>query len=105
PAVLWVGGWFDAEDLAGPLKLFYAVEANGASAPDTLIMGPWLHGGWSRDDGDKLGNLRFGSKTGEFYREHIELPFFVSNLKGKGDGLKQTPEASVPKAWLFETGR
>jgi uncharacterized protein len=105
PAVLWVGGWFDAEDLAGPLKLFRATEANGASAPNTLIMGPWRHGGWSRGDGDKLGNLAFGSKTGDFYREHIELPFFVYNLKGKGDGLKPAPGSSVPKAWLFETGR
>jgi putative CocE/NonD family hydrolase len=105
PAVLWVGGWFDAEDLAGPLKLFRATLANGASAPNTLIMGPWRHGGWSRGDGDKLGNLAFGSKTGDFYREHIELPFFVYNLKGKGDGLKPAPGSAVPKAWLFETGR
>ena len=29
PAVLFVGGWFDAEDLAGPLKLFHALEENG----------------------------------------------------------------------------
>src|SRR5262249_27934998 len=104
PAVLWVGGWFDAEDLAGPLKLFRAVEADGVAPANTLIMGPWRHGGWARGDGDKLGNLSFGSKTGEFYREHIELPFFVYNLKGKGDGLKPAPNASVPKAWLFATG-
>ena len=104
-AVLWVGGWFDAEDLAGPLKLFRATEANGASAANTLIMGPWRHGGWSRGDGDKLGNLSFNSKTGEFYREQIELPFFVYNLKGKGDGLKQAGAGAAPKAWLFETGR
>jgi len=47
PAVMWVGGWFDAEDLAGPLKLFNALEKNGAIAPDTLVMGPWRHGGWA----------------------------------------------------------
>ena len=105
PAVLWVGGWFDAEDLAGPLKLFYASEASGPAAANTLVMGPWPHGGWSRLDGDKLGNLNFASKTGEFYREHIELPFFIQNLKGKGDGLKASANATPPKAWLFETGR
>jgi putative CocE/NonD family hydrolase len=104
PAVLWVGGWFDAEDLAGPLKLFYANEKSGPAAPQTLIMGPWPHGGWSRGDGDKLGNLNFSSKTGEFFREHIELPFFMANLKTKGNGLKETADASVPKAWVFETG-
>ena len=105
PAVLWVGGWFDAEDLSGPLKLFRAMEAGGASSPATLVMGPWPHGGWSRGDGDKLGNLDFASKTGEFYRQHIELPFFVQNLKSKGDGLKVTANGTIPKAWLFETGR
>jgi len=46
PAVMWVGGWFDAEDLSGPLKLFNSLEKNGAIAPDTLVMGPWRHGGW-----------------------------------------------------------
>jgi hypothetical protein len=104
PAVLFVGGWFDAEDLAGPLKLFRALEKNGPSAPSTLVMGPWPHGGWADLDGDKLGNLDFGSKTGEFYRDNIELPFFVYHLKDKGNGLKTSPEGSIPKAWLFETG-
>ncbi len=97
-AALWVGGWFDAEDLAGPLKLFRSVEAAGPKAPNTLVMGPWNHGGWSRGDGNTLGNLDFGSKTGEYFREQIELPFFVYHLKGKG---KIEP---YPKAWVFETG-
>lgn len=105
PAVLLVGGWFDAEDLAGPVKLFRAIEENnGGKASSTLVMGPWSHGGWSRGDGQRLGDLDFGSKTGEFYREHIELPFFVSNLKQKGNGLRAEPGNSVPKAWLFQTG-
>jgi putative CocE/NonD family hydrolase len=91
PAVLFVGGWFDAEDLAGPVKLFRAVDSS------TLVMGPWPHGGWSRLDGDKLGNLNFGSKTGEYFRKDIELPFFVAHLKGKAD-------AKYPRAWVFETG-
>ena len=97
PAALFVGGWFDSEDLAGPLKLYRSLERNGASSPNTLVMGPWPHGGWSRLDGDKLGNLRFHSKTGEYFQKEIELPFFVFHLKGKGEG-------KYPKAWLFETG-
>jgi putative CocE/NonD family hydrolase len=100
PAVMFVGGWFDAEDLSGPLKLFRAVQANGPAAPVTLVMGPWSHGGWSRGNGDKLGNLSFNSNTGEFYRDKIEFPFFLKNLKDKGDGLG----AGVPAAWVFETG-
>jgi putative CocE/NonD family hydrolase len=97
PAALFVGGWFDAEDLSGPLKLFRAVEASGPKAPNTLVMGPWRHGGWARGDGDKLGNLNFHSKTAEFCRDQIELPFFVTHLKGK-----KTLDA--PKAWVFQTG-
>jgi putative CocE/NonD family hydrolase len=104
PATLLVGGWFDAEDLAGPLKIFRSIEENGPKAANTLIMGPWSHGGWSRGDGNTLGDLDFASKTGEFFREHIELPFFVQNLKGKGEGLKAAPDNKIPQAWLFETG-
>ena len=104
PAVLFVGGWFDAEDLAGPLNLFTALEKNGPLGPTTDVMGPWLHGGWAHMDGDRLGNLSFESKTGEFYREKIELPFFVHHLKGKGDGLKPSKEGAIPKAWVFATG-
>lgn len=104
PAVLFVGGWFDAEDLAGPLNLFTALEKNGPLGPNTIVMGPWLHGGWAHMDGDRLGNLSFESKTGEFYREKIELPFFVHHLKGKGDGLKPSKEGAIPKAWVFATG-
>ncbi len=104
PAVMFVGGWFDAEDLAGPLKLFRALEQNAPSAPDTLVMGPWQHGGWSGLAGDKLGHLDFASKTGEFYREHIELAFFLEHLKRKGTGLRAKADSAPPKALLFETG-
>jgi putative CocE/NonD family hydrolase len=104
PAVMFVGGWFDAEDLSGPLKLFRATEAGGPASPVTLVMGPFRHGGWSFGDGDTLGNLNFGSKTGEYYRANIELPFFMEHLKGKGNGLREKAGASTPKAFVFETG-
>jgi hypothetical protein len=104
PATLFVGGWFDAEDLSGPLKLFRAVEKDGSKASNTLVMGPWCHGCWARGDGNTLGDLDFASNTGDFFREHIELPFFIQNLKGKGDGLKTLPDNEIPKAWVFETG-
>jgi putative CocE/NonD family hydrolase len=60
-------------------------------------MGPWSHGGYARGNGDRLGNLYFASNTAAFYREQIEFPFFLSNLKGRGD-------AALPKAYVFETG-
>jgi len=97
PAVLTVGGWFDAEDLAGPLKVFRSIEEKSATTDNHLVMGPWSHGGYSRGAGDRLGNLYFASSTGTFYREQIEFPFFLYHLKGKG-------EAALPKAYMFETG-
>jgi putative CocE/NonD family hydrolase len=98
PAVLVVGGWFDAEDLYGALHTAEAVAKNNPAEPPTLVMGPWFHGGWSRSDGIGLGDARFGSKTSVFYREQIEFPFFESHLKGKGP-------ADFPRAYVFETGR
>jgi putative CocE/NonD family hydrolase len=97
PAVMTVGGWFDAEDLFGALNTYKAIEEKNPGARNTLVMGPWFHGGWSRSDGDKLGSVSFGQKTGVTYRETVELPFFNCLLKDKCD--RQLPEATV-----FETG-
>ena len=97
-AVMAVGGWFDAEDLAGPVKVFHQVAKLSPEAPeDTLVEGPWVHGGWSRGLGNKLGDISFGSDTAVFYRENIEAPFFDHWLKDKA----WTP---LPKAYTFETG-
>jgi putative CocE/NonD family hydrolase len=97
PAVMTVGGWFDAENLFGALETFKHVEKTAENRTNVLVMGPWLHGGWSRGEGDSLGEISFNSKTSAFYREHIEFPFFEFYLKGIG-------EFKHPKAWVFETG-
>jgi putative CocE/NonD family hydrolase len=97
PAVMTVGGWFDAENLFGALETYRNVEKNSTGNQNILVMGPWLHGGWSRGDGDHLGDVRFNSKTSKYFAEKIELPFFEFHLKGKG-------EMKHPEAWVFETG-
>ncbi len=97
PASMVVGGWFDAEDLQGPLRTFDFMEHHTPPATDMLVMGPWTHGGFARGDGDKVGNVAFGSNTSAYFREHIEFPFFLYQLKGKGDG-------KFPRAWVFQTG-
>jgi putative CocE/NonD family hydrolase len=98
PAVMTVGGWFDAENLFGALETYRNTERQSPDNPaNTLVMGPWYHGGWSRDDGDRLGDVKFNSKTSAYYREQIELPFFEFHLKGKGNW-------KAPEAWVFETG-
>ncbi len=97
PAVMTVGGWFDAENLYGALQVHRCVEATQPQSRNLLVMGPWFHGGWSRGDGESLGHVSFNAKTSVFYREQIELPFFEHYLKGKGT-------EQHPKAWVFETG-
>jgi putative CocE/NonD family hydrolase len=93
-----VGGWFDAEDVYGPLRIYETMEKNQPVGQNMLVMGPWYHGQWAREDGDHLGNVWFNAKTGPFYREKIEFPFFEHHLKDAVD-------PRLPEAYVFETGR
>jgi uncharacterized protein len=95
-AVLVVGGWYDAEDLSGPYKTFYAINKFNPETPTTLVEGPWVHGGWARGEGSRLGDAQFNAKTGDYFRANIQFPFFEHYLKGKG--------AAQHKAEVFETG-
>ncbi|MEK6280544.1 MAG: CocE/NonD family hydrolase [Acidobacteriota bacterium] len=97
PAVMVVGGWFDAENLYGALNTYKAIEQNNPGARNALVMGPWFHGGWARADGDLLGNIQFGAPTSLFYRDNVELPFFNCLLKDRCD-------RNLPEAFVFETG-
>ena len=97
PAVLTVGGWFDAENLHGALQVYQTVEKNSSKTNNKLVMGPWVHGGWNKSKGLGLGDMSFKSNTSTYYQDSIEFPFFESHLRNKTtDNL---PEASV-----FETG-
>jgi putative CocE/NonD family hydrolase len=96
-AVMTVGGWFDAENLFGALETYKSIEARNPETVNTLVMGPWRHGGWARGEGSFFGDIPFNAKTSEFYREKIEFPFFQRHLKNKGD-------AKHPEAWVFEMG-
>ncbi|MBV8114004.1 MAG: CocE/NonD family hydrolase [Silvibacterium sp.] len=95
-AVLTVGGWFDAEDLSGPMRTYDAIEKNNPGTVNTIVEGPWVHGGWARSDGDHLGDVKFNAKTSEYFRKNIQFPFFEYYLKDKG--------AQMPEAYMFETG-
>jgi uncharacterized protein len=96
-AVLTVGGWFDAEDLQGPFTTFHSIDKNNPGIFNALVVGPWVHGGWGRYDGEHLGRAEFDANTGDFYRKNILFPFFEQHLKGASD-------AKLPKAYVFETG-
>ena len=97
PAVMTVTGWYDAEDLYGSFKTYQSIEKLNPYVNSVLVVGPWHHGGWASVDGDKLGNVPFGSKTGAFYRAEIELPFFEKYLK-------EADHPAPAEATVFETG-
>ncbi|MGE5111879.1 MAG: CocE/NonD family hydrolase [Acidobacteriaceae bacterium] len=97
PAVLTVGGWFDAEDLWGALHTYASANKLSPQGDVKLVMGPWCHGCWARTDGDHLGNVWFGAKNSVYYRDHVEFPFFEHYLKGKAD-------PNLAEATVFETG-
>ncbi len=95
-AVLVVGGWYDAEDLSGPYRTFYAINKFNPETPTTLVEGPWVHGGWARGDGSHLGDVQFNARTSDYFKSNVQFPFFEHYLKGKG--------AAQPRAVAFETG-
>ncbi|MBS1637701.1 MAG: CocE/NonD family hydrolase [Bacteroidetes bacterium] len=98
PAMLVVGGLFDAEDCFGAWNLYKAIEKQSPQTNNKLVMGPWFHGGWAKSDGSFLGNVRFGSKTAEYYQQNLELPFFEYYLRGKGTA------DNIHEANIFFTG-
>jgi putative CocE/NonD family hydrolase len=97
PAVMTVGGWYDAEDLYGTFKTYQAIEKQNPGIFNVMVIGPWYHGGWSSSDGSRLGNIGFGAPTSQHYQKDVELPFFNHFLKGEG-------EHKLPEALVFETG-
>lgn len=97
PAVLTVGGWYDAEDLYGALHTYQAIEKQNPKATSRLVMGPWTHGAWSRPDWSKFGTYDFGQNTAQHYRQTLETPFFNYYLKDKGT-------FGAAEATLFDTG-
>lgn len=96
-ATLVVGGLYDAEDCYGAWNLYKAIE-NKNTNPNSLVMGPWSHGGWARTSGEYLGNVRFGKKVSEWYMNNVEVPFFEYYLEGKGSAGK------IKEATVFVSG-
>jgi hypothetical protein len=98
PAILVVGGWYDAENLGGALGTYKTIEKLNPGLQNTIVMGPWAHGRWNLLAGgsEDRGVFSF-SGTRAYFQQKIELPFFNYYLKGKGT-------LDLPEAVVFETG-
>jgi len=95
--VMTVIGSFDAEDSYGGTAIYKSIEEKNPRATNTLVRGPWFHGGWVRSDGNFLGNVPFDVETSTYYKENIDLNFFNQYLKDKGD-------AELPEVLAFYSG-
>jgi putative CocE/NonD family hydrolase len=99
PAVLTVGGWFDAEDLYGPINIYKTIEKTTPGAKNTIVMGPWGHGDWANERGKSTHNhIYFGDSISTFFMRDIERPFFASHLKDEGS-------SDLPEALMYNTGK
>ncbi len=95
--ILFVGGWWDQEDILGPQLAYHTVEKADTRNLNRIVLGPWYHGGWAEPGGDSLGPIRLGGNTADWFRAEIERPWFAYYLHDLGDGR-------FPEAWAFETG-
>ncbi len=99
PAVLTVGGWYDAEDLFGPLNIYKAIENENPEAKSTIVMGPWTHGGWSKERGKQtVGHIYYGDSISTYFQKEMEMAFFQYYLKDEG-------EMTLPEAYMYDTGK
>jgi len=100
-ATMIVGGWFDAEDLYGPLETYKNIEIYNPENYNIMVFGPWDHGAWAGTRGKNIvGNYYFGDSISEFYQKDIETKFFNHFLKGDG-----TQNSGLPEAYVFDTGK
>jgi uncharacterized protein len=98
PAMMVVGGLYDAEDCFGAWHVYKALKEQSPSTNSHIVMGPWYHGEWASNDGTHLGNVQWGSNTSFWYQNNIEMPFFNYYLKGEGT------EPKLPAATVFFSG-
>jgi len=97
PAVMTVGGWFDAEDLYGTLHTYEAIEKqNPPEIKNILVMGPWSHGQWAFGQWTNLGNIYWGLDANEKFIS-LEKNFFNHYLKGEAS-------SEMAEATVFVTG-
>lgn len=100
-AVMTVGGWYDAEDLSGPLNIYKTIEKTSPEAKNTIVMGPFSHGAWGRETGKHFHNeIYFGDSIATYYQKNLETKFFSHYLKGNSKA-----EAGLPEAVMYDTGK
>jgi putative CocE/NonD family hydrolase len=111
-----VAGWWDQEDYYGPLKIYETWEKQDSGQVNTVVVGPWNHGGWSNGLGERLGPIKFDAPTAWQFREKLQRPFFAHYLKDRPLALDKdfgpepaglergSPRPGFPEVISFRTG-
>ena len=100
PAVMVVGGLYDAEDLYGPWETYKNIEKRSNNY-NTVVFGPWSHGDWARNKKRQaVGNVYFGDNISDYFQRDIETKFFNHFLKGGNKG----GATGLPEAHVFDSG-
>ena len=94
--MLHVGGYFDQEDMNGPQLMYAAMEKKDTFNRNYIVLGPWNHGQWSRNNADSLGKIAFENNTAGWFQA-LQKKWFDYWLKGIGDG-------KFNEANCFQTG-
>lgn len=84
PAVMVVGGLYDAEDNYGTWSIYRRIREQSPEAPLYLVEAPWYHHAWANDHYQHLDGAWFGTGSARYFIRQIEYPFFAYYLEGKG---------------------
>lgn len=85
PAVMVVGGLFDAEDNYGTWSTWRNIQTMSPGTPLYLVEGPWYHHGWNNAKYQHLDDAWFGKGSAFYFMNDIEYPFFAYYLEDKGN--------------------
>ena len=100
PAVMTVGGLFDAEDLYGPFETYENIEEKSDNY-NIMVFGPWSHGDWARTKKRQaVGNVYFGDDISLNFQKNIETKFFNHFLKSDAK-----TSIGLPEVQIFDTGK
>ena len=100
PAVMTVGGLFDAEDLYGPFETYEKIEDKSKNY-NIMVFGPWSHGDWARTKKRQaIGNVYFGDDISLNFQKNVETKFFNHFLKEEGN-----EKTGLPEIQIFDTGK
>src|SRR5579862_5070335 len=80
-----VAGFYDQEDPWGPWEIFRHAEQSDPTHTNHVVAGPWYHGEWSAEKGERIGIIPFGGhETAVEFRANVRAPFFRYYLHGSG---------------------